>query len=51
MLFDLLHLIKSIAVTNRIFLNSKRPIFLNALATCSELPSNISTTSKSQQFD
>ena len=36
------HLITSRAVTNRIF-SPKRPIFLRGCATCSELPSNISS--------
>ena len=37
------HLIKSRAVTNRFFFAPKRHIFPHASATCSELPSNIST--------
>ena len=41
-LIFLTHLIRSRADTNRIF-SPKRPIFLNACATCSELPTNIST--------
>ena len=40
-LICLRHLIRSRAVTTKKF-SLKRPIFLNACATCSELPSNIS---------
>ena len=36
------NLIISRAVTKHIFFSPKRPIFLHACATCSELPSNIS---------
>ena len=36
------HLIRSRLVTNRIFFSAKRPIFLHACATCSELPSKVS---------
>ena len=42
-LICLRHLIGLKAATNRIFFPLKRPIFLPACATCSELPSNIST--------
>ena len=41
-LFCLRHSVRSRAGTNRI-LNPKMPIFLLACATCSELPSNISS--------
>ena len=36
------HLIRSRAVTNLFFFSPQGPIFLDACATCSELPSNIS---------
>ena len=39
------HFIRSRAVTNRIF-SRKRPVFLHACATCSKLPTNISTMKK-----
>ena len=42
-LICLRHLIISKAVANRILQNPKRPIFLQACAKCSELPSNINT--------
>ena len=37
---------RSMAVTNRINFSPKKSIFLYASATCSELPSNISTMVK-----
>ena len=42
-LIFLMHLIRSRAVTNRIFFSPIRPIFLHACTKCSELPSYIST--------
>ena len=42
-LICLRHLIRSRADKNRIFFAPIRPIFLHACATCSELPSNISS--------
>ena len=43
LVFDLFiyHLLRSTAVTNRIFFYPKRHMFLDAGATCSELPSNM----------
>ena len=43
LLFDNLHLIRLRTVTNWIFLQKRRPLFLRLCASCSELPSDIST--------
>ena len=50
--FWIWHLIRARAVTNRIvFFSPKRPVFLDACATWSELPSNISTTDHHRSVD
>ena len=43
-------LIKSRAVTNRIFFSPNRPIFLHGCATCSKLSSNISSMIRNDGF-
>ena len=47
-LISLRHSIRTKAVTNRIFLAPKKPIYHNACATCSALPCDISTMMQTQ---
>ena len=49
-LIGLRHLIRLRVVSNRFFLSPKRPIFLHACTTCSELPYNISRMKLTEEY-